>query len=331
MPTSMRRREFFGFLGGAALASPIAALAQVAGNRPIVAYLGAMTESATASLTTAFQHGLQDLGYVEGRNIDIVYRFADGSVERLPSIAEEVVRLKPAVILATSVICAIAAKNLTNTVPIVTPALADAIHLGLVATFARPGGNVTGITPYVDGLPAKQVELALKVVPRAMRLGILGNSNDPKGPPQRREMENASRALGLSVVAPDVTNADEFGHAIETLAREHVDVVVVLQTALTLSERKQIAQLLAEKRLPTIYGYREHVDDGGLISYGVDLRWCWRRAASFVQKILNGSAPGDLPVEFPTRLETVVNLKAAKAIGLTIPESLLLLADEVIE
>jgi putative ABC transport system substrate-binding protein len=213
----------------------------------------------------------------------------------------------------------------------VTPALADATHLGLVASFSRPGGNITGITPYVEGLPAKQFELAREVVTTAAKIGILGNMNDPKAPPQQVEIEEAGRGIGLTIVCPEVRIPGDLQAAIQTFAKERVDVVIVLQTALILSERRQIAEMLAANRLPAIYGYREHVDDGGLISYGVDLRWCWRRAAAYVQKILNGTAPGDLPVEFPARIEMIVNHGAAKALGLTIPERLLATADEVIE
>lgn len=234
-------------------------------------------------------------------------------------------------IVAVAVNTAVGVKNLTSTIPIVSSFLADAVHLGLVASFARPGGNVTGITPYVDGLPAKQLELARDVVPGAARVGILGNMNDPKAPPQRREIEDAARPLEVSVVAPEIRSPEDLPGAMTTLAGERVDVVIVLQTTMLLSERRQIAALAAAKRLPAVYGYREHVDEGGLISYGVDTRWCYRRAAAFVHKILNGTAPGDLPLEFPTHLELVVNLKTAKALDITISPLLLARADEVLE
>jgi putative ABC transport system substrate-binding protein len=235
------------------------------------------------------------------------------------------------VIVAVGVNAAVAVKNVTSTIPIVSSFLADAVHLGLVASYPRPGGNVTGITPYVDGLPAKQMELAREVVPGAARVGILGNMNDPKAPPQRRELEDAARSLEVSVVAPEIRSPEDLDGATKTLVRERVDVVIVLQTTMLLSERRQIAVLAAVRRLPAVYGYREHVDEGGLIGYGVDSRWCYRRAASFVHKILNGTAPGDLPLEFPTHLELVVNLKTARALGITISRLLLARADEVIE
>jgi putative ABC transport system substrate-binding protein len=244
---------------------------------------------------------------------------------------DEVVRLKPAVIMAAAVVDTVAVRKATATIPIVTAALADPVNLGLVASVARPGGNVTGIMPYVDGLPAKQIELAREVVPGARKVGILGNMDDPKAVPQRREIEEAARSLKVETTVPDVHTPDDFDRAIVQFAEARVDVVIVLQTVMSINERDRIAAGMTARRLPSVYGYREHVDAGGLISYGVDLAWCGRRAATYVQKILNGTAPGDLPVEFPTRLEMVVNLKAAKAIGLNIPETFLVRADEVIE
>jgi putative ABC transport system substrate-binding protein len=268
---------------------------------------------------------------LNGRQFDIVYRFADGYIERLPSLAEELVRLNPDVILAPASGPAVAAKKATATIPIVTPALADAVHLGLIASDSRPGGNVTGITPYVAGLPAKQMELAREVVPSAARIGVLANLSDPKAPPQWEELEAAGRELGVNVVAEDVATPDDLDGAFQALARKRADVLIVLQTSMLVSERRKIAALAATTRLPAIYGYREHVDDGGLVSYGVDLRACFRRGAYYVHKILKGVPPRDLPVEFPTKLELVINLKTAKALGLEVPPTLLARADEVIE
>ena len=249
----------------------------------------------------------------------------------MPTLAAEVVRLHPAVILAGSTGPAVAAKKATATIPIVAPALADAVHLGLIASDARPGGNVTGIAPYVAGLPAKQMELAREVVPGAAHIGVLANSVDPKSPPQLQELETAGQELKVKVAVADVLTPGDLDGAFEVLAHQRIDVLIVLQTVVLLSERRRIAALTVAARLPAIYGYREHVDDGGLISYGVDLRACFRRGAYYVQKILSGVAPSDLPVAFPTKLELVINLKTAKAIGLDIPPTLLARADEVIE
>ena len=324
----MRRRDVLTVLGGAAVSWPLRARAQ---QRPLVAWLSGGARAASLGFVDAFLQGMRQLGYVESRNFDVVYRYADGYAERLPALAEELVRLKPNVILAAATGQAVAAKNATATIPIVTPALADAVHLRLIASEARPGGNVTGITPYISGLPAKQMELAREVVPGARKIGVLNDINDPKAPPQWEELQAAGKELGVIVTAAEVRSPDDLVNAIQRLRDERPDAVIVLQTSMLLSERQKIAAIAAASRLPMIYGYREHVVDGGLISYGVDLRDCFRRSAVYVDKILKGTEPGDLPVEFPTKLELVINLKTVKALGLELPPTLLGRADEVIE
>jgi putative tryptophan/tyrosine transport system substrate-binding protein len=331
MTFCIARREFITLLGGAAAAWPLAARAQTSTKRPLIAWLSLGERTSSWVFVEAFLQGMREHGDVEERQFDIVYRFADGYIERLPSLADELVRLNPDVILAPASGPAVAAKKATATIPIVTPALADAVHLGLIASESRPGGNVTGITPYVAGLPAKQMELAREVVPSAAKIGVLANLSDPKAPPQWQELEAAGRELGVNVIAEDVSTPDDLDGAFQALARQRVDVLIVLQTSMLVSERRKIAALAAATRLPAIYGYREHVDDGGLVSYGVDLRACFRRGAYYVHKILKGVPPRDLPVEFPTKLELVINLKTARALGLTVPPTLLARADEVIE
>jgi putative ABC transport system substrate-binding protein len=326
----MKRRAFITALG-AAVAWPLVAGAQSSTKRPLVAWLSGGGQSGSLPFVDAFLKGMHELGYTEGGNYDIVFRYADGYFERLPSLAEEMVRLNPSVILAPASGPAVAAKNATSTIPIVTPALADAVHLGLIASESRPGSNVTGIAPYVAGLPAKQMELAREVVPGAAKIGVLTNLDDPKAPPQWQELEAAGQELGVSVVASDVRTPDDLEAAFGVLARQGINVMIVLQTSMLLTERRRIAVLAAYAQIPAIYGYREHVDDGGLASYGVDLRECFRRGAYYVDKILKGASPSDLPVEFPTKLELVINLKAARALGLTIQPQLLARADEVIE
>ena len=326
----MIRRDVIMLIGGAPF-WPAAARAQVSHRRPLVAWLSGGAQAASSGFVDAFLQGMREQGHIQGRDIDIVYRYADGYAERLPTLAEELVRLKPNVILAPATAQAVAAKNATTTIPIVTPALADAVHLGLVASEARPNGNVTGITPYVAGLPAKQIELAREVVPRARKMGVLGDINDPKAAPQWQELQDAGRALGIDVIAAEARTPNDLAGAFQALADQRPDAVIVLQTSMLLSERRKIADLEAATRLPVIYGYREHVVDGGLISYGVDLRDCFRRSAVYVVKILNGTAPGDLPVEFPTKVELIINLKTARALGIEIPPTLLARADEVIE
>ena len=331
----MRRREFITLLGCAAAAGsvlrPLAARTEVSPKRPTVAWIAPGTREVGASFIESFLRGMRELGRVEGRSFDMVYRFGDGYQERLPALIEEVVRLKPDVILATAVAATVPARKATSTIPIVTPALVDAVHLGLIASEARPGGNVTGIEPYIAGLPAKQIEFAREIVPGASKIGLLTNLKDPKAPPQAQELEASARAANIKIVSADANHLDELEGALRALSDERVDVVIVLQTSMLLTYSRQIALSASEKRLPTVYGYREHVVAGGLISYGVDLRWCFYRGAYFVDRILRGTPPGELPIEFPTRMFLSINLKTAKALGITIEPTLLARADEVIE
>ena len=325
----MKRRQLITLIGGAAAAWPLMALAQ-ASKPALIAWLTGAPLSSTTS-TRMFLQGLQDLGYAEGRDFQITYRSSDGYQDRLPALAEELVRLNPDVIVAAGLDAVVAARNVTQTIPIVSATLADAIHLGLIANEARPTGNVTGLEPYVAGLPAKQMEFAREIMPGASKIGLLTNLSDPKAPPQVQELLAAGRTLEIEVISSDANRPEEIESALQALASRRVDIVIVLQTSMLLGNSQQIAELALAKRLPTIYGYRAHVIAGGLASYGVDLEWCWRRAASFVDKILHSARPGDLPVEFPTKMLLSVNLKTAKALGLTVPSSLLVRADQVIE
>ena len=331
----MRRREFIALLGGVALPNltPMRpAGAKSSSKRPLVVWPIAFSANPVGrTFFAAFVNGMQDQGYVEGRDFDQVRRWAEGALDRLPAIMEEVIQLKPDVILAPATLEAVAAKRATSTIPIVCAALADAVHLGLIANEARPGGNVTGIEPYIGGLPAKQIELAREIVPSARKIGLLTNEEDPKGPPQARDLEAAAQALGLQIVSANANRPENIEDALQTLASERVDVAIVHQTSLFVVNSPQIGASALQKRLPTVYGYREHVITGGLVSYGVDLRWCYRRAAYFVTKILRGAAPSDLPIEFPTSFWLAANLQTAKALGLTVPPLLLARADEVIE
>jgi putative ABC transport system substrate-binding protein len=331
MTATIGRRKLIAILAGTAVAWPLAGVVHALPKRPLIAWLSGGTQTSSSLFVDNFLRGMSELGYVEGRNFDMVYRFSEGFQDRLSALAEDVVRLKPDVIIANAVVSAVVARNTTSTIPIVCPALADAVHLGLIATEARPQGNVTGIEPYVAGLPAKQMELAREIVPGATRVALLTNLEDPKAPPQVQELEVIGRALGVKIVAADAGRPDKIDGALQALANQRIDVVIVLQTTMLLYESRQIAALALAKRLPTVYGYREHVVAGGLISYGVDLRWCFHRGAYFVDKILKGVAPGELPVEFPTKMVLAVNLKTASALGITVPPTLLARADEVIE
>jgi putative tryptophan/tyrosine transport system substrate-binding protein len=326
----MRRREFVGLFAAIAT-SPQTVLAQTTKKRPLVGWLYYNRTNLVARYLGLVLDGMRELGDIEGRDFEMVYTSADGHVERLPKAAEELVQLKPDIIIASATIQAVALKKATDTIPIVVPVLADPIGLGFVANEARPGGNVTGIAPYVKGLPAKQLELAREVVPGATRIGLVDDVNDPKAHPQRREIEAAGKKLEIKILPAEVRTAGDIGSAYEALAAGGVEVVIVEQSSMLIVSRKQIAEAAAAKKLPSVYGYREHVEAGGLISYGVNLDSCYHRAAYYVDRILKGTKPGDLPVEFPTRIELVINLKIARALGLTIPPTLLARADEVIE
>jgi putative ABC transport system substrate-binding protein len=323
-----RRRVLVG-MGGAALVWPIMVCAAKGQHR--IGWLSESQSIVVKSFADEFLDGMHSFGYVEGRDFEFVPRYAEGFQERLPRLAEEIIALKPAAIVAAAVNAAVPARAATQEIPIICPALADAVHLGLIASEARPGGNVTGIEPYVAGLPAKQIEVVRAIAPGSMRIGLLTNLRDPKAPPQRQELREAAKALEMTIVEVDANRPGDIEPAMQSLASASVDAVIVLQTGLFLGARQQIAKLATDNRLPAVYGYREHVLVGGLISYGVDLRWCYHRAAYFVDKILRGTPPGELPVEFPSKMMLSVNLKTAKVLGVTIPPTLLGVADEVIE
>lgn len=337
----MRRREFIGYLSGfgAAAISTLfgrGSSAQPVRKRPLIAWAGAPPPGVTTpqfivDLTLGnLVKGLSEFGYEQGRNIDIIRR-TDIFQDRVPSIEEMVALLKPDIIAVPATLEAVAARKATSTIPIVCAALADAVHLGLIASEARPGGNVTGIEPYVAGLPTKQIELAREIAPRARRVGLLTNMNDPKGPPQVGDLRAACGASSLSVAEADASSAKDIPNALAALASEKVDIAIVLQTNLMLNMSEQIGAIALERRLPTVFGYREHVSHGGLVSYGVDLRWCYRRAGYFVDRILKGARPGDLPIEFPNKLWLAINLKTARALDVAVAPGLLARTDEVIE
>ena len=325
----MQRRKFITLIGGAiatqaALPQPVRA--EVSTKRPLLAVLAGVTRK---EFPTSFMEGMRELGYVEGGNIDVAYRFADGHLELLPSLAEELIQLTPKVIFAAVTPAAVAARRLTQTIPIVCPILSDPIVLGLIAGMSRPGGNVTGLMSRIDDLIGKQIELAAQLVPALVRLGLIVNvaSSDIA----RREVESAGKRLGVKLVSAEVREPNDLDTAFKLLSNEHVQAVVILADAMLFQERKRVAELAAAVRLPAVYGFRDHVDAGGLISYGVNYAENFRRAAIYVVKVLKGAKPSDLPVEFPNKLELVINLKAAKALGLDIPPTLLARADEVIE
>jgi putative ABC transport system substrate-binding protein len=326
----MKRRQFITLLGGAAAAWPCNGMAQSPPKRPLIGFLGASSKAAGERYYGGFPLGMRELGYLEGRDYGVEGRYADGDASRLPLLAEELVRLKPDVIVAATTPGALAAKQATATIPIVGVNLIDPVGFGLIASEARPGTNVTGILFRLEGLTGKQMEIALDFVPGASKMGILSDVANPGTMLQRREVEAAAEKLGVSMAAVDVHTVDEIGAAIQTFVRERASIVVVLASARFVNARRRIAAFALASRLATVYNFREHVD-GGLVGYGVDLRQNFRRAAYFVDRVLKGAKPVDLPVEFPTKVELVVNATTAKAIGVTIPPALLARADEVIE
>jgi putative ABC transport system substrate-binding protein len=326
----MRRREFIsGFV--AAAAWPVAVRAQVAARRPVIAFLAVPTFAAYDRYRGGFLQGLHELGYFEDRNVQLVERYADGFLERLPALAEELVRLKPDVIVAGVSSAAVALRRFTTTIPIVVATMADPIRLGLIASDARPGGNVTGLLVNLDGLPGKQLQVAAELVPGASKIGFLFNISNPGIAFMRSEVETAAAMLGLRVVIAEARSPDDLDMAFHLFATRGVSSVLVAQDSTFNSERSRIAALAGAARLPWVAGQREFAEAGAVISYGINVRESFRRAGTYVDKILKGVPPGELPVELPSNVETVVNLKSAKALGLTVPPALLGRADEVIE
>jgi ABC-type uncharacterized transport system substrate-binding protein len=325
----VRRRDFIKVIAGSAAAWPLEIRAQVSTRKPLIAILSAVTREHNIPLDALVQ-GLHELGYVEGRSADFAFRFAEGKLDRLPALVQELVQLTPDIIVVGVTPAAVAARALTQTIPIVCPLLANPIGFGLIASESRPGGNVTGVLFRTEGLAGKQVELALQLIPSMSKAGLLVNVASGVII-DRQDAESGSKAAGIKLIPAEVRMADELQGAFEALANEHVQAVIVLVDGMFFTERERIASLAEAIQIPAIYGFRDHVDAGGLISYGVNLAENFHRAAAYVHKILKGAKPGDLPVEFPTKLELVINLKTAKALGLTVPPALIARADEVIE
>jgi putative ABC transport system substrate-binding protein len=325
----MRRRTFIAALGGAA-AWPLVAPGQQA-SIPLVGILLSGSAVANAHYLDAFGSGMLQLGYVEGRNIRYEYRFADGHLDRLPDLAIDLVRLKPDVIVSAPLPSHIALRHATNTIPVVMATGADPVGFGLVTSLSHPGGNVTGLANFAEVLAAKQIDLLRELIPHLSRLGALVNVTNPLHVPQLRETKAAAVASRIDLMPLEIRSADELGPAFEALVKKRVEALAVPPDTVFNNFRGRIAEFAAAMRMPTIYGFRDAVEDGGLMSYGPDNRGNYRRAATYVDKILKGANPGDLPIEQPTKFELVINLKAAKALDLTIPPTLLARADEVIE
>ena len=326
MTRKIGRRAFCSLL----LALPLSAWAQQPKNIPRIGFLFGGSASAVAARTEAFRHGLRDLGYVEGKNIIIEWRHAEGKSDYLPALAAELVRLKVDIIVTTGAAPTRAAKAATNTIPIVMAQHSDPVGSGTVASLAQPGGNITGLSSLAPELSGKRLEILKEVVARLSRVTILGSSTSLGNTLSLREIELAARAFKLQVQYLDILHPNDIGPAFRRASTARTDAVLPLTSLVLNSQRKQIVDIAVKNRLPAIYYDAEWVQDGGLMSYGVSLPDLYRRAATFVDKILKGRTPQDLPVEQPMKFEFIVNLKTAKQIGRTIPPNVLVRADKVI-
>jgi len=325
----MRRREFLSAIGAVASA-PFAARAQQLAI-PVIGFLSSGTAAGLEYLTAAFRQGLGEAGYVEGRNVAIEYRWAEGQYDRLPVIAADLVRRRVSVVLAGTTPAALAAKKATSTIPIVFIVGADPIAIGLVDSLSRPSSNVTGVSNYLSDLGAKRLELLRELVPNAAVIGVLVNPSFPDAESQSKDLKEAAHKLGQLVRIVNVNNEKDFDAAFATLRQLQAEVLLVTVDPLFNSRREQLIALAAQHKIPAIYFGREFVVSGGLMSYAANLADGYRQASIYVGRILKGTKPADLPVVQPTKFEMVVNLKTAKTLGLTIPPSLRARADEVIE
>ena len=326
----MRRREFITLVGGAAVTWPLAARAQQARKVPTVGFLGQSTPLGESERAAAFAQRLRELGWVEGRTIAIEYRWAAGRNERLAEIAAEFVQLKMDVVVTGGTPPVLAAMQATSIIPIVFASAGDPVGTGLVASLARPGGNVTGLSVLAVDLAGKRLDLLREVVSGFGRLAIMGNVGNPIILNELAELQAAAGRLGLQVDRLEIQRPQDIAPALEAV-KGRADAVYVCQDLLTVGNRMRINTLALGARLPVMHASREHIEAAGLMSYGPNFLDLYRRAGDYVDKILRGAKPGDLPVEQPTKFELVINLTTARALGLTIPESLLARADEVIE
>jgi ABC-type uncharacterized transport system substrate-binding protein len=324
------RRELLIALGAGAVATPLSSFAQVQRKISRIGFLGSTSAAELAAQVEALRAGLSDFGYVERKNFVMEFRWAEGQYERLPELAAELVRAKVDIIVTHGIPGALAAKGATTAIPIVMGVAGDAIVTGIVASLARPGGNITGSTFFVPELMAKRLELIKEAVPRVTQVAIMVKPGNTMFGPVLKAMETTARSLKVALQQFAVQGPSEFEDAFSAMARSRIDAVVVLEDPTFVSNSTVIARRAAGSRLPLV-GFKEIAEAGGLLAYGVDIPGMFRRAAYFVDKILKGAKPQDLPVEQATRFELVVNLKTAKALGITIPQSVLVRADRAIE
>jgi putative ABC transport system substrate-binding protein len=334
MASFIGRRRFLAIFCGSAVAWPLAARAQAPKNVPRLCFLDFMLDPGTSRSRRfdGFFQGLNELGYIDGQTIAIDYLSADGSGERFPALVAECVRRKVDIIAVSTTPAAQTAKNATHTIPIIMIALGDPVGTGLVDNLARPGGNVTGTSTMLSDLAAKRLALLKEAVPGISRVLVLSYLVDPIAPLQVKALQEASRSLSVALRVQEIRTADDIPVAFEAGARDRADGLVITGESIFIAQRAQVSELAAHYRLPAIYPYSIQVTDGGgLMSYDIDYPGLQKRAATYVDKILKGAKPSDLPVQQPTKFTFVINLKTAKALGLTIPSSLLATADEVIE
>ena len=313
------------------LVSPFAVEAQQAAKVPQLGLLIQGDSSAFAPLIEAFRHGLQDLGYVEGRNIAIEYRFAEGQDDRLPELVAELIRLQVNILVIDGKSALRAAKHNTTTIPIVMAVSGDPVGAGLVASLARPGGNITGLSLMLPEVSGKRLEFLQEAVPKLSHIAVLWDPDMLESTIAFKETQTAAQALGVQLQSLEVRLPYDFDQAFAAMTREHADALVVISNALFFGHHSQLGELTVRHQLPAMFRMREYAEAGGLMAYGVNVEGLYRRAATYVDKILKGAKPADLPVEQPTKFNLVINLKTAKALGLTIPPTLLFQADEVIQ
>jgi putative ABC transport system substrate-binding protein len=326
----MRRREFIALFGGTAATWPLAARGQQPAKLPTIGFLGQSTRSAASEWVAAFVQRLRELGWIENRTVAIDYRWAEGRDEQFADIAAEFVRLKVDVIVTSGTPQVLAAKQATSAIPIVFATAGDPVALGLIASLARPGGNVTGLATLSADLAGKRLDLLREVVPGLRRLAILVNVGNPATVLELGEVQAAAGTLGLELVTLEIRHAQDIVPAFEAL-KGRSEAIYVCTDALINTNRIRITILAVGARLPTMHGSRDYVEAGGLMSYGVNFPDRFRRAADYVDKILRGTKPGNIPVEQPTKFDLIINLTTAKVLGLAIPESFLLRANELIE
>jgi len=326
----MRRRNFIKVIVGSAAAWTLAARAQQPGKIHTIGFLSPSVPVFTAVIT-AFSNALRELGWIEGQNIAIERRYAENRLERLPELAAALVRLNVEVIVATGTLGPLAAKDATSTIPIVMTASGDPLGSGLVASLAQPGGNVTGMSLMVPDIAGKRLELLKEILPRLVRVAVLWNAANPYPAIVFKETQTAARRFGIEVQSLEVRSPDDFDGAFEKIRRRRPDALIEVEDPLTNSLHKRILEFAAAEQLASFHGTGEEVEAGGLISYGASIPDLFRRAAGYVDKILKGAKPADLPVEQPSKFELVINIKTAKALGLEVPPMLLARADKVIE